>query len=134
MVAIGESRRRGFQQPSTPVRQSNLVSFRLLRGMSGHDGKRGLIQHLAVEPKERKSGIGTKLLDKCLDALKMEGIIKSHIHVVKDNGLAKDYWINRGWIDRSDISVFPLLIAAMKTPSGPIPRRVLLAPYQPAQL
>lgn len=46
--------------------------------MSGHDGKRGYIQHLAVKPNRRKSGVATELLSICVNALKAEGIIKSH--------------------------------------------------------
>ena len=74
--------------------------------MSGHDGKRGYIQHLAVVRIYRESGIATKLLSHCLDALKSEGILKSHIHVLSNNELAKKYWHNRGWEKREDIEVY----------------------------
>jgi ribosomal protein S18 acetylase RimI-like enzyme len=74
--------------------------------MSGHDGKRGYIQHLAVKPSIRKSGIATELLSHCIKALKAEGIVKSHIHVLSNNELAKKYWVNRGWEKRNDIDVF----------------------------
>ena len=37
--------------------------------MSGHDGKRGYIQHLAVKPSVRKSGIATELLSLCISSL-----------------------------------------------------------------
>jgi ribosomal protein S18 acetylase RimI-like enzyme len=74
--------------------------------MSGHDGKRGYIQHLSVNPKLRNNGVASKLLEICLSALKSEGIVKSHIHVLSDNELAKSYWINRGWFKRNDIEVF----------------------------
>lgn len=74
--------------------------------MSGHDGKRGYIQHLAVKPRLRKSGIATNLLSICIEALKDEDIAKSHIHVLSDNELAKSYWANRGWKKRNDIDVY----------------------------
>ncbi len=57
--------------------------------MAGHDGKRGYIQHLAVAAGNRQSGIATELLSRCVRALKAEGIVKSHIHVLSDNDLAK---------------------------------------------
>lgn len=74
--------------------------------MSGHDGKRGYIQHLAVKPSLRKSGIATELLSNCVSALRSEGIIKSHIHILSNNELGKNYWSNRGWKRRTDIDVY----------------------------
>jgi len=74
--------------------------------MSGHDGKRGYLQHLAVAEKYRNVGVASMLLDMCVTSLKTEGINKSHIHVLSSNYLAKDYWKNRGWCKRNDIEVF----------------------------
>jgi ribosomal protein S18 acetylase RimI-like enzyme len=74
--------------------------------MSGHDGKRGYIQHLTVISNQRKSGIGSELLSLCIHALKKEGIVKSHIHVLINNEPAKNFWSNRGWIKRTDIEVY----------------------------
>ena len=77
--------------------------------MSGHDGKRGYVQHLAVAPSLRMSGIATELLSRCIGALKSEGIIKSHIHVLSNNEQAKNFWSNRGWSKRTDIEVFSFI-------------------------
>ena len=74
--------------------------------MSGHDGKRGYLQHLAVAEKYRNAGVASTLLNMCVASLKEEGIIKSHIHVLGGNHLAKNYWKNRGWYKRNDIEVF----------------------------
>ena len=74
--------------------------------MSGHDGKRGYIQHLAVDHVQRNAGVATELISLCLNALKLEGIIKSHIHVLNNNELAKKYWLNRGWEKRNDIDIY----------------------------
>lgn len=74
--------------------------------MAGHDGKRGYLQHLAVASNHRQNGIATELLNYCLAALKAEGIIKSHIHVLCENEKAKIFWVNRGWLKRNDIEVF----------------------------
>lgn len=77
--------------------------------MSGHDGKRGYVQHLAVDPKLRKNGVATSLLEMCLSALKSKDIIKSHIHILATNELAKNYWENRGWFKRNDIEVYSFI-------------------------
>ncbi len=44
--------------------------------LCGHDGRRGIIQHACVSPDFRRLGIGGKLVDLALDALKEEGINK----------------------------------------------------------
>ena len=77
--------------------------------MAGHDGKRGYLQHLAVDTQYRRSGIATELLNRCLAALQVEGIVKSHIHVLCENDAAKIYWQNRGWLKRDDIEVFSFI-------------------------
>lgn len=74
--------------------------------MAGHDGRRGHIQHLAVEESYRRRGVATHLLRLCLGALANEGILKSHIHVLCGNELAKAFWRNRGWVVRRDIEVY----------------------------
>lgn len=74
--------------------------------MAGHDGKRGYIQHLAVDEPYRKMGVATQLLKLCLNALFQEGIRKSHVHVLSHNELAKAFWQSRGWVGRTDIQVY----------------------------
>jgi ribosomal protein S18 acetylase RimI-like enzyme len=44
--------------------------------IAGHDGRRGVIYHMAVKPQYRRRGIGKKLVDAALDALRTEGITK----------------------------------------------------------
>ncbi len=74
--------------------------------MAGHDGKRGYIQHLAVDESVRNSGIATQLVEHCLAALKKQGIEKSHVHVLKDNRAGRAYWSARGWTRRSEIVMY----------------------------
>ncbi|MFT5219821.1 MAG: ribosomal protein S18 acetylase RimI-like enzyme [Planctomycetota bacterium] len=74
--------------------------------MAGHDGRRGYIQHLAVDSQVRNSGIGGELIDRCLAALKRSGIVKSHVHIHLDNDLARRYWSNRGWQERGEVTLF----------------------------
>ena len=71
--------------------------------MSGHDGRRGYLQHLVVLPSYRRRGIANALVECCLTELEKIGILKSHIDVFKTNTLASAYWESRGWILRSDI-------------------------------
>lgn len=71
--------------------------------MCGHDGRRGYLQHLIVEPDFRNHGIGRKLWNSCLDELEKLGILKTHIDVLVTNVLANRYWVNAGWVKRDDI-------------------------------
>ncbi|MDH3760414.1 MAG: GNAT family N-acetyltransferase [Gammaproteobacteria bacterium] len=77
--------------------------------MAGHDGKRGYIQHMAVDESVRNRGIATKLVEHCLAALKAQGIEKSHVHVLKDNRAGRAYWSARGWTRRCEIVMYSFI-------------------------
>lgn len=74
--------------------------------MAGHDGKRGYVQHLSVAGSHRRYGIATQLVNLCLEALKNEGILKSHLMILPDNETARQFWANQGWACRSDIQLY----------------------------
>ena len=71
--------------------------------MCGHDGRRGYLQHVVVEPAYRGRGIAATLVDHCLDELAKIGIAKAHLDVLVTNDLANNYWKKRGWKRRDDI-------------------------------
>lgn len=77
--------------------------------MAGHDGKRGYIQHLAVADRIRQNGVASRLLELCLEALKSQGILKSHVHVIGANEAGRRFWINRGWTHRSEIEMYSFI-------------------------
>ncbi len=74
--------------------------------LSGHDGRRGYLQHVAVDPAFRRRGVAQTLVARCLSALASQGIAKAHLTVLADNDPAIRYWINRGWELRDDIQRF----------------------------
>ena len=49
--------------------------------LAGHDGRRGYIYHMSVAEEYRKQGIGAKLVERSLTALKQEGINKAALLV-----------------------------------------------------
>jgi len=65
--------------------------------LSGHDGRRGLIFHLAVKALDRERGIGSTLLEHAIEALKSEGISKVYAIVYKSNVLGNAFWEKRGF-------------------------------------
>lgn len=77
--------------------------------MSGHDGRRGYLQHLVVLPAYRRQGIANALVERCLSELEKLGIHKCHIDVFKTNTLASAYWESQGWKLRTDILRYSLV-------------------------
>ena len=65
--------------------------------LSGHDGRRGLIYHMAVKVSERGRGLGSALLDSALDALRKEKINKAYVVVFKRNESGNAFWEKRGF-------------------------------------
>ena len=73
--------------------------------LTGNDGRRGYIYHLAIMPEYQKQGYGKKLVEKALDALKTAGIQKSHIFVISNNQPGIDFWEHIGWTLRDDVLI-----------------------------
>jgi ribosomal protein S18 acetylase RimI-like enzyme len=71
--------------------------------MGGHDGRRGYLQHLAVDAALRRQGIGAALVERSLAALELLRIEKMHIDVLLDNTAAQQFWSRRGWNRRDDV-------------------------------
>lgn len=77
--------------------------------MSGHDGRRGYLQHLVVAPEFRRRGIAAALVEQCVSALAQEGIRKSHIDILKTNDSGKAFWERLGWVQRTDIDRYSFI-------------------------
>ncbi len=71
--------------------------------IGGHDGRRGYIYHTAVHKNYRRRGIAENLLDKCLDALKAEGINKVALVVFERNWSGNAFWQKQGFDVRTDL-------------------------------
>ena len=72
--------------------------------LCGHDGRRGIIQHTCVSPNYRRMGIGHKLVDLAIDALKKEGINKVLLVVFKKNESGNVFWESQGFTLREDLN------------------------------
>jgi N-acetylglutamate synthase len=60
--------------------------------LAGHDGWRGYLYHMAVKPDYRERGIGTRLVNAAVSAIKSEDIQKIHCLVKRDNLVAQQFW------------------------------------------
>jgi putative acetyltransferase len=71
--------------------------------LCGHDGRRGLLHHLAVARSHRGQGVGRHLADCCLEALRAEGITKAHLFVYHNNHGGVAFWKELGWHERTEL-------------------------------
>jgi ribosomal protein S18 acetylase RimI-like enzyme len=78
--------------------------------LCGHDGRRGYIHHLAVNPEYRRQGVGRKLVEKSIAVLQACGIQKSHLFIFNENGSGIAFWEQIGWTYRKDISLISKVI------------------------
>jgi N-acetylglutamate synthase len=67
--------------------------------LCGHDGRRGHIYHLAIEPAYKRLGLGKRLVDECLNGLRRAGIKRAIIMVAEDNTSGRSFWHRCGWED-----------------------------------
>ncbi len=73
--------------------------------LCGHDGRRGYLHHLAVDPAMRGQGIGRALSERCLAALARAGIHKCHIFVYENNEDGLAFWEKGGWVQRHELMI-----------------------------
>ena len=71
--------------------------------LSGHDGRRAFIYHMAVDMSHRKKGVGRKLVEFALNALQEEGIHKVAFVVFKKNEIGNAFWEKLGFDERTDL-------------------------------
>ena len=65
--------------------------------LCGHDGRRGHVYHLAVDPAYQGRGLGQRLLDECLEGLRGTGVQRVIIMVAEDNPRGREFWKRCGW-------------------------------------
>jgi ribosomal protein S18 acetylase RimI-like enzyme len=78
--------------------------------MCGCDGRRGYLHHLAVRKDQRGQGIGRRLVEECMQALRAIGIAKAHIFVIQSNESGKVFWRRAGWQERDDLTVMSRMV------------------------
>jgi len=76
--------------------------------LCGHDGRRGLIYHLAIRSDCRGRGVGKRLMEECAAGLRGCGIKRVLILVAKDNLPGRDFWLARGFEEISGAVAFGL--------------------------
>jgi len=72
--------------------------------ISGHDGRRGYIYHIAVNESERRHGIGAALVSAAISGLEREGISKVALVVFRENEKGNAFWEKQGFTLRDDLN------------------------------
>src|SRR5207244_10742160 len=65
--------------------------------LCSHDGRRGHIYHLAVDPAYQGHGLGKRLIDECLQGLRRVGLKRAIIMVADDNSRGGEVRLRCGW-------------------------------------
>ena len=71
--------------------------------LTGHDGRRGYIYHTAVAPDCRRRGVGKKLAEAALAALRDAGITKVALVAFSRNEAGNAFWEKLGFTARDDL-------------------------------
>ncbi|HUR47425.1 MAG TPA: GNAT family N-acetyltransferase [Candidatus Saccharimonadales bacterium] len=75
--------------------------------LCAHDGRRGLMYHLAVAPDFRKRGIARTLVKKSMELLQQAGIYRGNVVVYRSNAEGQKFWEKMGWQRRdADVVMF----------------------------
>ena len=80
--------------------------------LSGHDGRRGYLHHLAVAETHRRQGIGQALVSRCLAALARRHIPKCNIFVLRTNASGIAFWLHQAWLRREQVRLLQKLVDA----------------------
>lgn len=74
--------------------------------LCGHDGRRGCLYHVCVDPDYRRRGIGKSMVVNCMRALQKEGINKVSLIAFTRNDVGNTFWRNVGWTKREDLNYY----------------------------
>ena len=68
--------------------------------------RRGCLYHVCVHEDYRKQGIGQKMVEACLAALKREHVNKVNLIAFKKNDIGNHFWQGMGWTFREDVNYY----------------------------
>lgn len=74
--------------------------------LCGHDGRRGYLYHVCVDPDWRMRGIGKAMVVYAMEALKKEEINKVSLIAFTQNDIGNAFWKEIGWTKREDLNYY----------------------------
>lgn len=76
--------------------------------LCGHDGRTGYLYHVCVKKEYRMHGLGHRMVDFCIQALRKENINKISLVAFKSNKVGNDFWTNFNFIKNDNVNVYEL--------------------------
>lgn len=74
--------------------------------LCGHDGRRGCLYHVCVDPEYRLKGIGKAMVVQAMHALHEEKISKVSLIAFTENDIGNAFWKVIGWTKREDLNYY----------------------------
>lgn len=74
--------------------------------LCGHDGRRGCLYHVCVDPDWRMRGIGKAMVVYAMEVLKKEEINKVSLIAFTQNDIGNAFWKEIGWTKREDLNYY----------------------------
>ena len=78
--------------------------------LCGHDGRRGCLYHVCVEPGYRRRGIGKAMVVFCMNALRKEQINKVSLIAFAQNDIGNAFWHHVVWMQREDLNYYDFVL------------------------
>ncbi len=78
--------------------------------LCGHDGRRGCLYHVCVDPAYRLQGIGKAMVIYAMEALKKEQISKVSLIAFTENDIGNVFWKDIGWTRREDLNYYEFVL------------------------
>lgn len=78
--------------------------------LCGHDGRRGCLYHVCVDPDYRLRGIGKAMVVFAMKALKEEKISKVSLIAFTRNDIGNAFWKTIGWTKREDLNYYDFVL------------------------
>ena len=77
--------------------------------MAGYDGHRGWLYLVAVDPQQRRKGIGQQLVKHTMQALKTVGCVKVNLQIRSTNNQVVSFYESIGFVSEDRISIGKLI-------------------------
>lgn len=79
--------------------------------LCGHDGRRGCLYHVCVDPEYRLRGIGKSMVVFCMKALQDEKVNKVSLIAFSTNDIGNAFWKEIGWTKRGDLNYYDFTLS-----------------------
>ena len=91
------------KSPSSVIMVGRFGGKPMASVMVGHDGHRGWVYYLAVDPAIRKSGFGRMLMTAAEDWLRGRGVLKIMLMVRPDNEAVREFYEALGYSEQKRV-------------------------------